>query len=636
MDKKNKDKIKNRRTITFIDLFAGAGGFSEGFLQACTPNTFFDFLLANDINENCELTHLVRYNYQLGLSTKFLQKDITDPDFLNVLLEKLEGKTVDVICGGPPCQSFSLAGKRKKFDKKDDLFSHYLSVIKLLRPKYFIMENVKGILTKEEGKIKDMILREIRSIIDLPQLPQLIDFVKDITANRKSLKTECLLLKIKEELAATEDVLEKSKMQYINSLEKKFKELTSKNLEYKISKTDKDVLTIRHGFNLLKKERNLYSIRKWIIAEKNSCNIDNDYYTDFFDSFIEEINIESVINKMVVSIFSLEKNYTLPNDIEDLIAALRIYLYSFDECITDLKRCYIETDTEQKKFDEILSQIRLYNINDPLVVIASDYGVPQNRERVLFIGCRKDQKMITQIPPTIEDKDKVSVFEALYDLNFISNNSLEVAYKDINWSRKYNLKEEEILSKIPTRNIDGGITPAGHSYSEWSKTGRLNMELFNIKPPIYVKSIKDFQDKMYIHADLHNHQSSNQNENVIKRLKIILRNGDYYQSLLELKAEGVESEKRNYNVLKADSQSPTITTMPDDYIHFAEPRALTVREMARLQSFDDTFVFQGKRTTGGENRKNEVPQYTLVGNAVPPLLARAIAVNILNNIDYGN
>lgn len=223
MDKKNKDKIKNRRTITFIDLFAGAGGFSEGFLQACTPNTFFDFLLANDINENCELTHLVRYNYQLGLSTKFLQKDITDPDFLNVLLEKLEGKTVDVICGGPPCQSFSLAGKRKKFDKKDDLFSHYLSVIKLLRPKYFIMENVKGILTKEEGKIKDMILREIRSIIDLPQLPQLIDFVKDITANRKSLKTECLLLKIKEELAATEDVLEKSKMQYINSLEKNLK-----------------------------------------------------------------------------------------------------------------------------------------------------------------------------------------------------------------------------------------------------------------------------------------------------------------------------------------------------------------------------------------------------------------------------
>ena len=73
-------------------------------------------------------------------------------------------------------------------------------------------------------------------------------------------------------------------------------------------------------------------------------------------------------------------------------------------------------------------------------------------------------------------------------------------------------------------------------------------------------------------------------------------------------------------------------TIPDDYVHYNSPRALTVREMARLQSFDDTFVFQGKRSTGGNNRKTEVPQYTLVGNAVPPLLARAVATEILKNI----
>ena len=54
--------------------------------------------------------------------------------------------------------------------------------------------------------------------------------------------------------------------------------------------------------------------------------------------------------------------------------------------------------------------------------------------------------------------------------------------------------------------------------------------------------------------------------------------------------------------------------------------------MARLQSFDDSFVFQGKRSTGGDKRKSEVPQYTLVGNAVPPLMARAIAMEILKQI----
>ena len=73
--------------------------------------------------------------------------------------------------------------------------------------------------------------------------------------------------------------------------------------------------------------------------------------------------------------------------------------------------------------------------------------------------------------------------------------------------------------------------------------------------------------------------------------------------------------------------------MPDDFIHYSAYRALTVREMARLQSFDDNFVFQGKRTTGGDRRKEEIPQYTLVGNAVPPLMAKAIANEILKNIE---
>ena len=128
------DPVLFKRKFNFIDLFAGAGGFSEGFLQADYHNNIFDFLLASDINENCDLTHRVRYNYQLGLRTEFLRQDITEPDFLDNLLTKLNGQKADVVCGGPPCQSFSLAGKRKKFDKKDDLFSHYLRVITELKP----------------------------------------------------------------------------------------------------------------------------------------------------------------------------------------------------------------------------------------------------------------------------------------------------------------------------------------------------------------------------------------------------------------------------------------------------------------------------------------------------------------------
>jgi DNA (cytosine-5)-methyltransferase 1 len=74
-------------------------------------------------------------------------------------------------------------------------------------------------------------------------------------------------------------------------------------------------------------------------------------------------------------------------------------------------------------------------------------------------------------------------------------------------------------------------------------------------------------------------------------------------------------------VLDPDKAAPTITSMPDDLLHYSEPRTLTVRENARLQTFPDWFAFQGKYTTGGERRAREVPRFTQVANAVPPLIA---------------
>lgn len=77
--------------------------------------------------------------------------------------------------------------------------------------------------------------------------------------------------------------------------------------------------------------------------------------------------------------------------------------------------------------------------------------------------------------------------------------------------------------------------------------------------------------------------------------------------------------------------APTLTTLPDDILHYCDPRILTVRECARLQSFPDWFAFHGKYTTGGDRRKVECPRYTQVGNAVPPLLARAIGLGVLSS-----
>jgi DNA (cytosine-5)-methyltransferase 1 len=76
--------------------------------------------------------------------------------------------------------------------------------------------------------------------------------------------------------------------------------------------------------------------------------------------------------------------------------------------------------------------------------------------------------------------------------------------------------------------------------------------------------------------------------------------------------------------LRPDQPSHTLTTLPDDLIHYAEPRILTVREYARIQSFPDWYEFKGKYTTGGEKRVRECPRYTQVGNAVPPFMAEVL------------
>lgn len=82
-------------------------------------------------------------------------------------------------------------------------------------------------------------------------------------------------------------------------------------------------------------------------------------------------------------------------------------------------------------------------------------------------------------------------------------------------------------------------------------------------------------------------------------------------------------------VLDPIDSAPTITSLPDDLLHYLEPRTLTVRENARLQSFPDWFQFKGKYTTGGNRRRNEVPRFTQVANAVPPLLAEQLGLVLL-------
>ena len=100
--------------------------------------------------------------------------------------------------------------------------------------------------------------------------------------------------------------------------------------------------------------------------------------------------------------------------------------------------------------------------------------------------------------------------------------------------------------------------------------------------------------------------------------------------------------KKEFNINKhttialgGNKRCPTLTTLPDDYIHYSEPRILTVREYARIQSFPDWYEFKKTYTTGGKYRRTAVPRYTQVGNAIPPLFGELAGETLKNFIKTG-
>lgn len=150
-------KNTTKESMTIIDLFSGCGGLSQGFKDAG-----FEIVFANDVDENCAMTY--RYNHcNHGAKTPFYQGDIRQLDN-EALLKLVKRKTVDGVIGGPPCQGFSLAGKRRPNDPRNHLVYEFMRVVELFKPKFFLMENVPGLLSMDEGKTYEKIIAEFGRI----------------------------------------------------------------------------------------------------------------------------------------------------------------------------------------------------------------------------------------------------------------------------------------------------------------------------------------------------------------------------------------------------------------------------------------------------------------------------------------
>ena len=268
-----------------------------------------------------------------------------------------------------------------------------------------------------------------------------------------------------------------------------------------------------------------------------------------------------------------------------------------------------------------------YNTLEPRILDASDYEVPQRRRRIIFIAYQKKEKAPQYPKATCTDENRVTVLDAIGDL--IRDNNIR---KDINsklsqyqidsiHGRTMDIHEQYIHSNNEINNNDISthlplIKERFSLFKEGEDSSAVKKRILNNGIDIHNKTnlVNECCKKLDINKD-----------DLIERFKI----GKVTDKMLDV----LLTKKSIRTRLDRNKPSLTVVTLPDDYISPFENRTLSVREMARLQSFDDSFVFLGKRTTGGQRRKVEIPQYTQVGNAVPPLLAKAIAKEIIKALN---
>lgn len=266
-----------------------------------------------------------------------------------------------------------------------------------------------------------------------------------------------------------------------------------------------------------------------------------------------------------------------------------------------------------------------YKTLKPRILDASDYGVPQRRRRVIFIAYL-DGEMAPNYPEptTPSEEEKVTVIQAIGDL--IVNPKLR---------KKLNLPESEYQMESQlgrTKSVHGNSipnfsTPFNHELAKHTKSISERFSLFKQGETTSSLIKRIYTQGILLESCPHLLEECRKNllyKYTLPELKKRFKHGDVNDELVR----ALLTKKSNRYRMDSDTVSPTIVTLPDDYLVPFENRIPTVRELARLQSFDDSFEFLGKRTTGGQRRKLEVPQYTQVGNAVPPLLAKAIATEI--------
>lgn len=145
-------------SLNYVDLFAGAGGISEGFSMAG-----YNLIAANEIEKKYFETYIYNHRRQYP-EAAFIVGDITQSAIKESIIAASDGCDIGVVVGGPPCQGFSYAGWRDPDDTRNQLFKEFVSVVEALNPEFFVFENVPGILTMRNGEAAKEIIEAFEGI----------------------------------------------------------------------------------------------------------------------------------------------------------------------------------------------------------------------------------------------------------------------------------------------------------------------------------------------------------------------------------------------------------------------------------------------------------------------------------------
>jgi len=260
-------------------------------------------------------------------------------------------------------------------------------------------------------------------------------------------------------------------------------------------------------------------------------------------------------------------------------------------------KIYSEYVTNALEYDSPKGDFQGYKVEGKLIDF-SDFGIPQKRTRFILVGIRKD--IVNQAKPNgFFEQIKKQKETFLIKKGIGLTNSLEDAISDL-------LKINEVVSP-DTKSFTAGLY--NPIQSKYQKLLRGNVD----------SKIPD------------SHRFAKHSKDTLRKFEFILLNAKKNKTLSNELKEKFNLKKRTIIPLSGKTPTPTITTLPDDYIHYCEPRIFTVREYARIQSFNDWYEFKGKYTTGGKRRTQEVPRYSQIGNAIPPLFGEQAGL-ILNKL----